>query len=386
MDLHLNLHGGVAGDMLVAGLLAAGAPREVLERTLNSLPGEFSWRVEEERRQTIAGLRFVVDAQEGHVHRHLSDVLAILAKVEFSDRARTWAEEAFRLLAVAEARAHGSEPEQVHFHEVGAVDAMVDVAAACALMDALDPAVIRATPVPIGSGTVHCAHGDMPVPAPGTAFLLEGVPIGGRDLIGERATPTGVALLRAWRVRFETPPAANLIASGHGLGSRDPDDRANLLRVELEEPAMGGEWLVELRALVDDQSGEVLGDALERLHAAGAVDAYAAAAVGKKNRPSFEVIVLCDAERQQEFETLCFRLLGTLGMRVAPLRRIRQARRVENRSTELGSLPFKVRGSGDEERAKPEFEALRLLADAHGLTPREALERLQTPSGAVDES
>lgn len=378
MDLHLNLHGGVAGDMLVAGLLAAGAPREVLERALAGLPQEFQWRVEEETRQGIAGLRFVVEAQEGHVHRHLSDVLQLLQSCQLTGRARGWAEAAFRAIAEAEGRAHGISAEEVHFHEVGAIDALVDVAGACALMDALDPVCIRATAVPVGSGTVHCAHGEMPVPAPGTAYLLEGMPICGRELPGERATPTGVALLRAWGCRFETPPAGTLLRSGHGVGSRDPQDRANLLRVELEEAAVGAEWLVELRALVDDQSGEVLGDALERLHAAGAVEAYAQPALAKKNRPAFEVVVFCAADREGEFTELCFRLLGTLGMRKAALRRERLPRREEVRETVLGPLPFKLRLLPDGEvEAKPEFEALRAAAEARGWTPREALERLR---------
>ena len=382
MDLYLNLHGGVAGDMLVAGLLAAGAPRATLEEVLESLPGEFRWEVRDEQRQGIAGQRFVVDADEGHVHRHLSDVLAILADAALSARARGWAEAAFRALADAEGRAHGVAPESVHFHEVGAVDAIVDVAAACALLDALSPHTVRCSPVPVGSGVVRCAHGDMPVPAPGTAFLLEGMPTCGRDLAGERATPTGVALLRGWQVDFGPPPAATLLRSGHGLGSRDPQDRANLLRVEVEEPALGGEWLVELRTLIDDQTGEVVGDALERLRTAGAVDAYACAAFGKKHRPAFEVVVLCEAERQAEFEASCFGLLGTLGIRVTPVRRARALRDIEMRDTPLGPLPFKVRrGEGGESWSKPEFDALRLLAEAQGLTPREALERLQQDDG-----
>ena len=384
MDLYLNLHGGVAGDMLVAGLLAAGAPRATLERTLAALPGEFRWEVREETRRGIAGLRFVVDADEGHVHRHLADVLALVRAAALTPRAEAWAVATFRALAEAEGRAHGVAAEAVHFHEVGAVDALVDVTAACALLDALDPQVVRASPVAVGSGTVLCAHGEMPVPAPGTAFLLEGMPTCGRDLAGERATPTGVALLRGWQVRFGSPPAATLLRSGHGLGGRDPQDRANLLRVEVEEPALDGEWLVELRTLIDDQTGEVIGHALERLHAEGAIDAFAVAATGKRNRPAFEVVVLCDAERQAVFESLCFRLLSTLGLPARALRRSRVRRGSEVRDTPLGPLLFKVHEDEAGGRwAKPEFAALELLAGTLGLTPREALERLQDDAGGA---
>ena len=378
MDVFLNLHGGVAGDMLVAGLLDAGAPLEVLEAALKDLPGEFRWHVRQEERHGIAGTRFLVEAQEGHVHRHLADVLALVGEVRLPERAADWARRAFTLIAEAEARAHGTTPEAVHFHEVGAIDALVDIVGACALMAHLDPRMVRSSAVPVGSGTVECAHGTMPVPAPGTCFLLEGIPSCGHDLLGERATPTGVALLRAWDTDFAHRPAARLERAGHGLGSRDPEDRANLLRVELEVPAVGGEWLVELCSLVDDQSGEVLGHALEQLHAEGAVDAYAVAAVAKKNRPAFEVVVLCDAERQQEFEDRCFRLLGTLGMRVRPVQRSRRPRTAEERDTPLGPLSMKVRLDGAEaESTKPEFADLVRLAESLGLTPREALDRLQ---------
>jgi len=370
--------------MLVAALADASDGRALLEQTLASLPlpsGSFRWELRREQRGGFSGLRFAVDCREEHAHRHLADVLEILAGAELTPRARAYSEACFRALAEAEGEAHGCAAEAVHFHEVGAVDAIVDVAAACALIDAIDAGAIFATAVPVGSGTVHAAHGEMPVPAPGTLRLLSGMPICGTRLRGERATPTGVALLSAWGTRFDERPAASVETIGHGLGAREFEDRANLLRAEVEQVAVGQEWLVELRALVDDRSGEEIGAALEALHAAGAVDAFALAAIAKKNRPAFEVVVLADADRQEALRALCFRHLGTLGLRVSPLRRSRLPRNSEERETALGRLPFKLRDTAEGPRAKPEFEVLRARARAAGLTPREARERIEGADG-----
>ena len=386
-QLHLNLHGGVAGDMLVAALADAGDGRATLERTLASLPlphGAFAWELRREQRGGFTGLRFDVACPEEHEHRRLADVLAILGAADLSPRARGWARAAFHALAAAEGEAHGCAAEEVHFHEVGAVDAIVDVAAACALLDALDVGAVHATAVPVGSGTVHAAHGELPVPAPGTLRLLAGMPVCGTRLRGERATPTGVALLRAWGTRFDERPAATLEQAGVGLGAREFDDRANLLRAEVERVAVGQEWLIEFRALVDDRTGEEIGAALDALRAAGAVEAFALAACAKKNRPAFEVVVLADAERQEELRTLCFRHLGTLGLRVSPLRRSRLPRTTAERDGALGRLPYKVRETPDGPRAKPEFDALRASTAARGLTPREARDRLADRAGGDD--
>lgn len=366
--------------MLVAALADAGDGRALLEQTLASLPlpaGAFRWELRRDQRGGFSGLRFAVACDEEHAHRHLADVLAILAGAALTSRARDLSERAFRALAEAEGLAHGCGAEEVHFHEVGAVDAIVDVAAACALFDALDCDTAFSSAVPVGSGTVHAAHGEMPVPAPGTLRLLTGMPVCGTRLQGERATPTGVALLRAFGVRFEERPAAIVETVGHGLGTREFADRANLLRAEVERVAIGQEWLVELRALVDDRSGEEIGAALEALHAAGAVDAFALAAVAKKNRPAFEVVVLAGADQQEALRSLCYRHLGTLGLRVSPLRRSRLPRTSEERETALGRLPFKRRETVDGPQRKPEFDVLRVRAAAAGLTPREGRERIE---------
>jgi len=380
MRIYLNLFGGVAGDMLVAGFIDAGAPSEIMQSILAALPeGEVQASWERQTRQGIAGHYFSVQIKESHHHRHLADVLPILQTLPLTERAHLWAIAAFQALAIAEGKAHNCPPEEVHFHEVGAMDAILDISTACALLDALNPTEIYCSPIPVGHGTVQCAHGAMPIPAPATQYLLEGLTSCGFDLKGERATPTGVALLRAWNVNMNPRSAAVSEGVGYGLGTRDPEDRANLLRVELETAALDPEDVVELRSLVDDQSGEIVGHALDDLRKRGAKEAYVLAATTKKGRPAFEVIVQVDAERQQDFEQRMFRLLGTLGIRATLLQRTRQLREVQ----EQDGLVWKRAAQEAVENMsslKPEFESLVQRADAQGKTPRELLMELASDS------
>ncbi|MDP6849700.1 MAG: nickel pincer cofactor biosynthesis protein LarC [Planctomycetota bacterium] len=376
-QLSLNLFSGVAGDMLIAGLLDAGASEVVLGQVLRSLPQEFEWKTSKVTRHGLAARHFHVDCKEGHIHRGLSDVLEIVSGADLQPRARAWAESAFQQIAEAEAQCHDCTVDEVHFHEVGALDALVDVCGACALLDSLDPVSIWATPVAVGSGTVDCAHGTMPVPAPATLRLLEGIPISGQNLAGERATPTGVALLRAWGVQFGSRPPACPMQTGFGAGTCDFEDLPNFLSVTLEEAVGQTEQLVELRTLVDDATGEEIGAALTTLHAEGAIEAFAQAALAKKGRPAFEVVVVAKQENQGKLEELLFRHLGTLGIRTQFSTRSRVPRTIENRGSVLGDLPFKVRQTSNGEKLKPEFDSLRARAKELGLTPREAAELLR---------
>lgn len=376
-QIYLDLFSGVAGDMLIAGLLDAGAPQQVLSRTLEQLPKEFTWRLETVARHGIAAKLFTVESSEGHVHRKLADVMRILQQAGLTERAFAWAEAAFRELAVAEGRCHNLPPEKVRFHEVGAMDALVDIGGACALLDAMNPQSLWASPPAVGSGWVQCAHGKMPVPAPGTLELLRGMPFTGSELTGERTTPTGAALLKAWKVRFGSRPAATPAQIGYGAGARDTEDVPNLLRVWAEEAVGSAETLCELRVLIDDQSGEVVGAALEEFRAVGAVEAFALPAIGKKGRPAFEIYVLCHAADQEKLSAELFDRLGTLGHRIQTVHRIRRPREVQSVVTPLGELPFKMRRDSEEfDVLKPEFDALCQRARELGITPREALRQL----------
>ncbi len=234
--LYLNCFAGISGDMILGALLELLGERD-LRPFLKGLALE-GWDVTAERgiRSGIAGLDVKVLSDEGHVHRGLTDILAVIEKSDLSPFVAEKAERAFRLLAEAEGAVHGRSPEKIHFHEVGAVDAIVDIVGACVLMEALAPDEIVASPVNVGSGTVRCAHGEFPVPAPATLKLLEGVPVYGSGEPMERTTPTGAALLRLFVDRYGLMPSGIVVKSGYGLGDRD-SHLPNLLQAVLLEDA-----------------------------------------------------------------------------------------------------------------------------------------------------
>jgi uncharacterized protein (TIGR00299 family) protein len=386
MRIFLNLYGGVAGDMLVSALydLACSAEADLAatDDLLAALPFEgVQVKFTDELRQGISGRGFKVIVSEDQQHRHLVDVLEIIDALPLTDRARSWSVAAFELLATAEAKVHHSSREQVHFHEVGAVDAIVDICLASCLMDLLNPQKIYSSPIPVGSGSVHCEHGEMPVPAPATLELLKNLPSCGFDLVSERATPTGVALLRAWQVDFSSRGAAITRNVGYGMGSNEYKDRANFLRVQLEELAQESECVVELRTMVDDQSGEVIGHALETLRQQPILEAYLLPVMAKDSRPGFEVVVLCDIGQQHSLSRLMFELLGTLGIRNTVLDRS-TLRRCEFTSH---GISHKLRMHSDSEQVigrKAEFRDVVRQSEADATSPRKVLDDLSPTDGA----
>lgn len=332
-------------------------------------------------RHGISGRSFSVDAGIDQPHRHLSDVLAIIDELALSKRARKWSIAAFDCLATAEAKVHNSSREQVHFHEVGAVDSIVDICMASCLLDLLNPQKVYCSPIPVGSGTVHCEHGEMPVPAPATLELLKGLPSCGFDLLSERATPTGVALLRAWQVDFSSRSAAITKHVGYGMGSNDFKDRGNFLRVQLEELANESECVVELRTMVDDQTGEVIGHALEKLRQQQILEAYLLPVMAKDSRPGFEIVVICDICQQHDVSRLMFELLGTLGIRNTVLERstLKRSEFVQH------GVRHKIRMHSDSEHvigAKAEFKDVVVESEKSKDYPRQVLDRIKPSDDA----
>ena len=379
--MFLNLYGGVAGDMLVSAFydLAQDAQLDLsrVDSLLAALPFAgvtTSWSPAQ--RHGIKGCVFDVQVDVPQPHRHLSDVVAIIENLPLSQRARQWSLTTFEILASAEAKVHDSTPEQVHFHEVGAVDSIVDVCLASQLLDLFDVQQIYSSPIPVGSGTVICEHGEMPVPAPATLELLRNLPSCGSSLLGERATPTGVALLVAWQVNFESRSAASIKNFGYGMGSNNFADRANFLRAQLEQVSIESECVVELRTMVDDQSGEVIGHALEKIRQQKILEAYLLPVMAKDSRPGFEVVVICDITQQQHLCQLMFELLGTLGIRKTVLQRETLAR-FECLQQELSQ---KVRLYSDSQHIlgrKAEFSEVIAASESSGLAPRQLLQQLQ---------
>lgn len=234
--LYLNCYSGISGDMTL-GVLLDLLGRQELEPFLEGLAlKNYEVSVTRTKRRGIAGLDVQVTSGEDHPHRGLAEIMEIIEKSSIGPVAAARASEAFRLLADAEAAVHGTSPEKIHFHEVGAVDSIVDIVGACILLEALDPARVVISPLNLGSGTVKCAHGEMPVPAPATAKLLEGVPVFSLGEPMERTTPTGAALARVFASEFGTIPPGVIVRTGYGLGDADTE-LANVLQGTLLEEA-----------------------------------------------------------------------------------------------------------------------------------------------------
>lgn len=314
---------GLSGDMLLGALLDLGDPRFGLEdlRTLarSLVGGEVEIETERVWRGSLSGLHVRVRlAEDEPPHRGLAEIERLIASSSLPAAAQRCAVSVFRRIALAEARVHGTTPERIHFHEVGAADALVDIGGAALALARLGVQRVLATPPVTGSGTVRCAHGELPVPAPGTAEILRGLPhvLGGGS--GERLTPTGAALLAELCERFESPGPFETAAIGYGAGTRDPaDGPPNVVRVQLGSPlcptARAETWLMEFN--LDDMSGEELGFLVRALRERGALEVWTAPVQMKKDRPGVVVSLLCRAEQRAELDAAAFRHSTTLGVR-----------------------------------------------------------------------
>ena len=347
--LYLDCGMGAAGDMLAAALLELMPDPDAALARLNAfgIPGVVYAREKTAKcgvmgthlKVTVHGEEEGHDTHENHgchhhhhAHHGLEDVLHLVGHLALPEKARGDVAAVYRLLAAAESRAHGRPVGEVHFHEVGALDAVADIAAVCWLLAELAPDAIVASPVHVGSGTVRCAHGVLPVPAPATAFLLEGVPSYSDGAVrGELCTPTGAALLKHFVTRFGPQPAMRVTAIGHGAGMKDFEGIANLLRASIGESgeAAGTDAVFELSCKVDDMTGEEIAFACERLFAAGAKDVVTIPLTMKKGRPGVMIQVLCAPADHEALVAAIFRHTTTLGVRETRCRRQVLARREE---------------------------------------------------------
>ena len=304
---------------------------------------------------------------EHHHHHHttLADISHILSHLNVSDRVRQDAQAVYAAIADAESRVHGTTVDQIHFHEVGTLDALVDVVGVCVLMEMLQAEQVIASPVHVGSGQVRCAHGILPVPAPATALLLEGIPMYTGTIRGELCTPTGAALLRHFVTKFAGMPVMRVEKIGYGLGTKD-FEAANALRVMLGNTEEAGERILSLACNLDDMTGEAVGFAMEALLSAGALDVFTAPIGIKKSRPGVLLTCLCREEDREKFVDLLFRHTTTLGVRIARLERETLRRETETVETPDGPVRLKTAYGHGVRRTKPEYEDLAGIARRTG--------------------
>ena len=302
-----------------------------------------------------------------HHHAGMGDIRHILSHLDIPQPVRQDAEAVYQLIAQAESHAHGRPVEEIHFHEVGTLDAVTDVVAVCWLLHDLAPEQIVASPVHVGCGQVRCAHGILPVPAPATAYILQGVPTYGGSVQGELCTPTGAALLKHFVQRFGPSPVMRVEKTGYGMGKKD-FEAANCVRAMLGQTQEESTTIAQLACNLDDMTPEALGFAQERLWEAGALDVTTAPIGMKKNRPGVQLTCLCRLEDREKLVSVLFAHTTTLGVRESLCTRYTLARSQRTVETEHGPVRVKEARGWGVTREKPEYEDVAKIAREQGLT------------------
>lgn len=383
--LYLECNSGISGDMTVGALLDLGADKDVLIKALDSLGVDgYHLHFGRTRKCGLDAYDFDVHLEEnahehdhGHSHSHsqdsghrsLSDIYAIIDRLDCAGRVKEMAKRLFAVVAEAESKAHGIPLEEVHFHEIGAIDSIVDIISVAVCIDNLGPDQIVVSPLAEGFGSVRCRHGVIPVPVPATANIASayGLKLRFTDNEGEMVTPTGAAIAAALRTRESLPSSCRIIKTGIGAGKKD-FKQANVLRAMiLEETDEPGEQMWVLEANIDDCSGEVLGFAMESLLEAGAADVWNTPVYMKKNRPAYMVSVICREEEVSRMEDILFIQTTTIGVRRYPVSRTILTREKRKIMTEDGEAEVKICTYKGRQFFYPEYESVRSISRQKGL-------------------
>ncbi len=406
--IYLDCSMGAAGDMLMAALLELLPEKDTFLQKMQSLglPGlEISAEPSVKCGITGTHMRVLIHGEEeGHPHEHaveehahshadaseaahahvhvhphhhtdLNELTHRISHLNVSEAVRSDILAVYQSIADAESRVHGVPVEQIHFHEVGSLDALADVTGVCLLMELLAPEQVLASPVHVGSGQVRCAHGILPVPAPATALLLEGIPIYGGSIRGELCTPTGAALLRRFVTRFGPLPPMRVEKTGYGMGTKD-FEAANCVRAMLGQTEESAGHILELACNLDDMTPEAVGFAMEQLFAAGALDVYTTPIGMKKNRPGVLLTCMCREDDREAMLRTIFRHTSTLGVRVSVCDRYTLSRRQYAVQTPDGEIRVKESSGWGVLRRKAEFEDLARIARQTGKSIAEVLDTI----------
>jgi hypothetical protein len=370
---YFDCFSGAAGDMIVGACLDAGADEENLRGELGKLGlHEVQISIEKVSKNGIQATAFNPQLKEkSHKHRHLPTILDIINSADLSVSVKERATAVFRKLADAEAKVHGTSPDKVHFHEVGAADAIVDIVGAAVALESLDVDQVLCSALAVGGGTVECEHGIMPVPAPATAEMIKGIALAPSTAQEELLTPTGAAILTTLSRSFGPLPAMAINHIGYGAGQKDIPNSANVLRLLIGQaaattaPGFPQDQVLVLETNLDDVTAETTGHAMDRLLAAGALDVYLQAAQMKKNRPGCLLTVLCRTDDQEKMEEILFSETATFGVRRMTWNRSILHRRHESVDTPYGPIRIKIGHKDDRIYATaPEFDDCQKAAAA----------------------
>ncbi len=376
--LYYDCFSGISGDMNLAGMIQLGVDPGYLRRELSKLglDQEFDFKTTRDSRHGIVGTRVDVTLTlpGGRKHRSLQDIERIIEGSGLNESVRNTAGKIFRRLAEAEAKVHGTDTQKIHFHEVGATDAIVDIVGAAICYHVLKVKEVWSSPVEMGGGFVRCAHGILPVPAPATMEILTGIPTTRGAVQEETTTPTGAAILTTLADRFTDSPRLTVEKTGYGIGHRK-SDLPNVLRVQLAraEAASSSFWTLEpgrlLQCNLDDMTPEMLGMVMNLLLEKGAQDVHFTSILMKKNRPAVSVSVLCAAADEDRFKRLLFEHTSTLGIKSYRLEKTVLKTAFDQLETPLGPVSVKhALMDGKVIRSKPEFEDCKAIAERHGIS------------------
>jgi pyridinium-3,5-bisthiocarboxylic acid mononucleotide nickel chelatase len=367
---HFDCFSGISGDMTLGALIGAGVPVDVIRDGLMSLQLPIELEVEEVLRSCFAATYVTIKAPDEQPQRFLKDIREIIERGKLTSKAKQLALTIFQRIGEVEAAAHGMSLDQVHFHEVGAIDSIADIVGSAIGLDYLNIDEFTSRSVPTGHGTIKAAHGIMPIPAPATAALLKGVPLAASTIKNELTTPTGAAILTTVVKRWEESPVMKIEAIGYGAGTKDFAEQPNVLRLFVGSSAESASstgyeqdqiWLIETN--LDDVPGEIIGYCFEQLLAAGALDVYTTPIQMKKHRPGVLLSVLVDDLHIAEIEEILFRETATFGIRKTRMERRKLYRRLHQVSTLWGPIKGKLGWKqGEKPCFTPEYEACAAIA------------------------
>lgn len=389
--LYLECKMGAAGDMLMAALSEL-VDQETFISEMNKLGlDKVNLKCEKTKKQGITGshMHVLIDGEEEgehhhhhddhdhdhehhhHDHHHTSykDIEDIIGNLNISDSVKKNSLEVYKLIAEAESKVHDTTVEEIHFHEVGNLDAIMDIVGVSLLIEKLNVDMIIASPVAVGNGFVKCAHGTLPVPAPATALILEGIPSYAGDIEGELCTPTGAALLKYYVTSFGNMPVMKIEKIGYGLGKKD-FPKANMIRAFIGETNEDKE-VVELVCSVDDQSAEEIGFAINELFASGALEVYTTPIQMKKSRPGTLVTCMCKAEDKENMLKVMFKNLSTIGIREYTCQRYSLDRELTTVQSSLGEVRIKKSSGYGTKKEKMEYDDLEKIAKENDLSIKE---------------
>ena len=384
--LYYDCFAGISGDMNLAAMLDLGVPEDHLRSELSKLGlGGWHLRVSESSKMGIHGTRADVDLHDHHEdhrethhheHRTFADIHRLIEDSALSDRVKRDSIAIFRIVAEAEAAVHDKPVDEVHFHEVGALDSIIDIVGAAVCMEYLNPSKIASSPLELGGGFVKCAHGTLPVPAPATAHILEGIPVTTGAVPFEMTTPTGAAIIRHFASSFGAKQSFVIRKSGIGVGHRDTDI-PNLLRVFMAGTQRAAESRVLIETNIDDMNPEHYEHVMDALFAAEADDVWLTPIIMKKSRPAVTLSVLCAAAHDETMSALILRETTSLGLRKTAVGKTALERETVTMPTSLGNVRVKRAHIGNALKSKPEYEDCRRIAEEKKMPLRDVYTIIQ---------